>query len=489
MIGFMPDIYPDELVYSWFSRYYVHSGHSAYMFAIEDLLGKKSIRPDVEFVNRMDNDVRTIITKVMPMEELILQHTMFPYYRFAENARLCSALRSMSACRGEDVHRLLPISKKRNIRYIRYCPLCETEAREIHGEAYWTRSSVMKNIGICDKHRCMLKNTKIEISGRQSGRLYVAEEEVSDMVPEMIVDGLELKFAEYMLEVFRQPIDFKNSIPVGVFFQSRLEGTKYLSVRGMQNHISLLLSDLMEFYNGLQVQDDQSVGISQIHQLQHILQGKNSDFYQICQLAYFLGISPDELTNPKLPSKTQTELYNAKVRQLYSQGLGCYRIAREVGGCPSTVRHANTVRKKKPHDYTAARLGKQIRDWKQYDTDMLSEVQKAIEQIYNGNGGRPKRVTVSAVAKYIGCSNKRIECHMPKCKKLVDSYHEDFPVYWAREVVWCYQYLQESKGGDDIRWRDIRDITNLRKNNFLASFEYLDRFADRETAEQIKGLV
>ena len=41
MIGFMPEIYPDELIYSWFCRYLVHSGYSANKMALNDLLFNK----------------------------------------------------------------------------------------------------------------------------------------------------------------------------------------------------------------------------------------------------------------------------------------------------------------------------------------------------------------------------------------------------------------------------------------------------------------
>ena len=53
MIGFMPEIYPDELLYSRFARYYERSGYMAYIFAAEDLFQNKNERPDVEFINRL----------------------------------------------------------------------------------------------------------------------------------------------------------------------------------------------------------------------------------------------------------------------------------------------------------------------------------------------------------------------------------------------------------------------------------------------------
>lgn len=43
MTGFMPVIYPDELIYSWFCRYYVHSGYPTNRMALEDILYSHSI--------------------------------------------------------------------------------------------------------------------------------------------------------------------------------------------------------------------------------------------------------------------------------------------------------------------------------------------------------------------------------------------------------------------------------------------------------------
>ena len=41
----------------------------------------------------------------------------------------------------------------------------------------------------------------------------------------------------------------------------------------------------------------------------------------------------------------------------------------------------------------------------------------------------------------------------------------------------------------DIHWRDLRVITNLKKDNFEAAFPYLERFADGKTAEDIRNLL
>lgn len=404
MIGFMPSIYKDELVYSWFARYYAHSGHPAYVFAIEDLLERKNTRPDVEFINHLNPDARKIITKMIPMEELVLYHTMFPYYRFIENIRLNNALKSMAES-GEDAHYLLPVPKNRvgeQHHYIKYCPVCVAEAREAYGEAYFTRSANIRNVDICAKHKCKLKNTNIERSGKQSARLYVAEVEIRDIEPEFVKDGLELQFAQYLTDVFQKTIEMDNTVGIGEFLNSKLEGTKYLSVRGKMRNVTLLFNDFIGFYKELTNQ-----GITKLNQMQKIFTGYKWNFYEICQIAFFLEISSDELVNPRLPERSQTELFNEKVARLYDAGLGCHRIAREMGCSPSTAKNANKVKPKAEHDYSV-RKGIKREDWEKMDEEMLQQVRDTCEQIYYNQGGRLGHVTVNAVCRGSGSAWQKI---------------------------------------------------------------------------------
>lgn len=481
MIGFMPAVYPDELIYSWFARYYAHSGHSAYVFAIGDLLESRYIRPDVEFLNRLNPDAREIIARMVPMEELIFQHTMFPSARFVQKSRLNTALQSMINQEG-DVHNLLPLPKTNLPRYIKYCPICAEEDREQYGEAFWRRSALLRNMDVCAKHGCRLKSTDILISGKQSPRLYVAEEEIRDIEPEFVDDGLELHLAQYMTEVFHAPIAMDNEVGIGDFLNSKLEGTKYLSVRGKMRNISLLLEDFMKFYKELPQQ-----GITKLSQMQKVFTGYRYDFYEVCQMAFFLGVSAGELINPRLPEKSQTERFNEKVAELYRAGLGSHRIARVVGSCSSTALKANRENPQAEHDHSV-RKGMRKTDWDAMDAGMLQTVRDTCEQIYRNDGGRPGRVTIYAVCRALDMPGKRFE-YLPKCRAVIQEYAESFEVYWAREVVWAYRVLMESANQRDIHWRDVRDLTNLRRDNFFASFPYLHLFTDQEMAEAIQNLL
>lgn len=481
MIAYLPELYEDELAYSWFARYFVHM-YPVYASALEDLLENRNMRPDVEFVNRLSVDARAAITKVVPMEKLVLGHTMFPCYRFIENERLRHALKAM-ACHGGDAHRLLPVPKRKDgNRCIRYCPLCAAKAREIYGEAYWTRTANIRDVDVCARHGCRLKDTGIEISAKQSLRLYAAEDEIKDAAPEFVNDGLELQFARYLTDLFQRPVCMGNTAEIGGFLNSRLENTRYLSIRGGMRNVSLLFQEFMEFYRELPGR-----GITELSQMQKIFTGYRWDFYEVCQIAFFLEVSTDELADPRLPEKSQTEIFNGKVRQLYAQGLGCYRIAQELGCSPSTVKNANKIKQPAEHDYSG-RKGKYKEDWEKMDEELLPAVMDACEQIYHNYGGRPGRVTVYAVCRQLELPGKRFGC-LPKCREAISGYEEKKEVYWAREVAWCYRHLAETRDEACIRWRDIRDITNLRKDNFLASHAYLHLFADGCTENKIRGLL
>ncbi len=52
MISYLPEIYPDELVYSWFCRYYVHSGCLTHRMALKEILYSRCNNPSKEFIKR-----------------------------------------------------------------------------------------------------------------------------------------------------------------------------------------------------------------------------------------------------------------------------------------------------------------------------------------------------------------------------------------------------------------------------------------------------
>ena len=61
MIAFFPELYEDELAYSWFSRYHVHSGHLTFSTTARDLYGNTQTIPSAEFLGAFSAEIQRII--------------------------------------------------------------------------------------------------------------------------------------------------------------------------------------------------------------------------------------------------------------------------------------------------------------------------------------------------------------------------------------------------------------------------------------------
>ena len=126
MIIQFPSLLSDELVYSLLARYFMQTGYMRYTFVAEELFQNKTVRPDIEFINQLTPIALQMITKDMPIEQVIEKHTMFNHYgRFLKHDRRNKAFESMKNMQG-NYSNLLPIPKQKGNtkRCLRYCPKC-----------------------------------------------------------------------------------------------------------------------------------------------------------------------------------------------------------------------------------------------------------------------------------------------------------------------------------------------------------------------------
>lgn len=447
MIGFMPAIYPDELVYSWFCRYYVHSGYAANKMALNNLLFNRHCNPSKEFIGHLAPGMEYQIRQMYPFRKLVMDHTMFPQYaRFIGLTQKKNAIYHLEHdfC---DAHRLFAIlPRSERDQWLRYCPLCIAEDRELYGEAYWHRKHQIRNMDICARHKCRLADSKVSAKSDHIFILEPAETAVQDMPVEYVMDPFVLGFAAYMDEIFSHPVDMESDIPVSAILYFGMEGTKYMSGTGRTRNTKLLADDMQEFFakNGLE-------DIASYYQVQKTLLGNRYDFNVVCQTAFFLGMPVEKLVSPRL-----------------SEGqLSKERDAR----CP------------KKEDRPT--------DWKQYDREMLPVLEQVAHNLYHGiynPMGRPEKITERLINRYAGLPAHRIE-NMPLCKEALQKYEESYGENWARRIVWAYGELMAESGGNSIFWTDIRKLAGVKKKNFPKALPYLDRFTDKATADRIRGLV
>lgn len=83
--------------------------------------------------------------------------------------------------------------------------------------------------------------------------------------------------------------------------------------------------------------------------------------------------------------------------------------------------------------------------------------------------------------------SKRIVTYLPMCKAEIEKYQESQEEYWAREVVWAVNYIITE--GNRLNWKQIRNLTNMRKQDLIKCVPYLLNYTDSDTVEEIKMLI
>lgn len=485
MIGFMPDFYPDELVYSLLARYYQRSGYLAYIHAARDLYAVPSIRPDMYFVNPMCEEAWKRITMGTSPDAVILEHTMVPAYaRFLPVEARQEALQQMCRMEGQP-YAMLKVTHRRQerTRYLRFCPVCAEQDRETYGEAYWHRSVQIQGIDVCPEHGCYLCDSELVVSANTPPMLVTAEEIIphaSEVV--MCENGLQTRLAEYVMGLFNSDLDITNPVKVGEFLHSRLHGTKYVSPRGEQRNITLLQKEFADFYKMLP-----SNTFTETWQLQKVFNGYRFNLVEICMIALFLEIPVEGLAHMTLPAVTQPELFDARVRELHDRGMRYPTIAAELGASYDVVKAIGEGRYHKHSGkprHQPGKSGRHEQDYGKLDRTMLSKVKATVARFLSTEE-RPRRVTLGAVERTLSLPKKQIY-KLPRCKAYIEKHAESYEQYWAREVVWAARILTtEGK----LNYTSIQNRINLDRAQFIRCIPFIPQYADEDLCRLIRDAV
>ena len=333
MIVFFPELYEDELAYSWFSRYHVHSGHLTFGATARDLYGDPQVIPSAEFLGAFSEEAQRIIEQLMPLPTFIEKHTMFPQYaRFLPVDRRRTALEYIIT---RDIRYNDAIYKRKGKPLMRYCPLCAAADRQRYGETYWHRKAQLAEVDICLEHRCRLVDSAVglAVEGLRFKLIHAEFVIPQDTTADFNISDLECQSAEYVMQVFDAPMDYENDVLIGKFLKSRLEGTKYTSLRGEQVFARVLHDDLRDYYSDLLPPT-----LTEWYHTQKIFCVQTFHCYDICLMAMFLGISVKDLLNPTLPEFTLQQRFDAQLRLLRSQGMTQKAAAAVMGVTLETIK-------------------------------------------------------------------------------------------------------------------------------------------------------
>jgi len=446
MISFLPQEYPSELAYSWFSRYHLRAGYPTHKAAMEDLYCKRSDVPSKEFIGNLNADARRIITRLCSIEELVLYHTMFPQYaRFVPLAQKENALRHLG-WDSTDVHHLFAVlPRAEGEQYLRYCPACAVEERNAYGEAYWHTHHQIRNMIVCPKHGCRLISSTVPAKSEQCFTFCPAELYITDVEATQEGNPKLLQFAKYMAAVFDAPMDFERDIPISAILYNGMSRTKYLKATGRSRYTKTLVEDLTAFYGSMGLPS-----VATMSQVQRVLLGDHCDFSVVCQLAFFLDMSVEELTAPKLtPEQIEAEA--------------------------------------KSHYMT----DKPPVDWVEFDAETAKVLEPLAQSIYDGTfraDGRPERVSERLIYRELELNGHRLE-NMPLCQKIMHRYAESYEEHWARRLVWTYHNLKKERGTAPFYWSDMREISGVRKRNIDRIIPLIKNYADADTTKTIINMI
>lgn len=443
---YFPEIYPDELVYSWFGRFAVHSGYINSQL-LQFLFSKRSDTPIKEFIGNLNPEAREHIGKTYPLRDLVLNHTMYPQYaRFAPLDQRKDALYKLcyENCDMHHLFAVLPRCEKE--QYLKYCPLCAREDREKYAETYWHRKHQIRNMGICQKHKCKLLDSSVPAKSMSLYSFITAEEAIPDLEESLPVNNpLKITFAEYMEQVFDASIDFTKDIPLSTILYYGMKNTEYMKATGNSRYTTKFVEDMTRFYE--QIELNEIASISRVQKT--LLTGRGYDFSIACQIAFFLGMKMEALTDSQLSEeeiKQEAESHYIK--------------------------------------------GRTAPEWEEYDEKMSLAIENVAADIYSGAAdslGKPEKVTEKLICKILGIKAHRLE-NMPKSRAVLDKYAESYPEFWARKLVWAYEWL-ETNEEDVFYWKHLRKLTGVKKARFDEVIPYLKKYADEDEVESIVTIV
>lgn len=293
MIGILPEIYQDELLYGYLARYAVMCGYSTFRGVAEDLYVNPTNAPNILLLNDMTKNLLEKLAFNISLVDIIMNHTMFKWFiRFADYDRRRKAFDSALKMNIKALYNSLPIphnnTRFSNKRVLKYCPRCIDIDRAEKGEAYFRTYHQIPEIRICPIHKCYLGNTSISLAGNATPAFRAAEIVVpSENKIVYSHNELENKLSEYLLEVSKLPFDVNNTSEVKDYLNDKLKSTVYMKRNGLRD-MARLTKDFNEYYT--------VIGITrEWWELQKIFTGYCPNAYENSLIGLFLNISSTDL--------------------------------------------------------------------------------------------------------------------------------------------------------------------------------------------------
>jgi len=414
MIKFLPNIYPDEIVYSYLSRCYAASGYIWNYGFSREILENTTAPLDSCFLNVFSREFKELLEEKIGLDKLILNHTLFKHYtRFLPLEKRREVLKKAISNQLFLIHDL-PISRNTNTNVLRYCPECVKEDRLKYGESYIHTTHTIPHIYVCPRHCCELIEVEF-VKSKITNRTYLPLEQVINNMETVMCDqtDINVKLSQYISEVFNSPLDLEKNLIIGNFLSNKLE-EKYISPRGEQRNISCLYEDITVFYSGLH-----EFNLTK-NKLSYIYRNLTTTPYEILLVSMFQGIQPNTLSSYEGDSAPRYITFDNRVRELHNSGMSINKIGKVLNVNHEVVRQILIGTYEKPKKQCTTYICQKW-DWEKIDNECCKEFYEKVTFLDG------KNITKNTVSELFGLKDKRLR-NLPKLTALIQEYKKQVRV-------------------------------------------------------------
>lgn len=257
MIGFFPDPYPDELLYSICARFHERVQYRSSRATIQELFGATKFIVAVGLPNSLEK-----LTSFLPsghqytVERLIDEHSLLPFCSPFLELEYVTRLRKYMLEDTRGNLRQLSLFAARGLHlpeWFQYCSLCVDEDKKLFGECYWHRLHQIPGVKVCPVHKVFLEKSKVRTRSQRLDYELISAEEVVEVKSPHLLDSSNpshealLKIAYDATWLLHQPNFVVGFESIRNRYLYLLEN-RYLSSYAGKVHVSELSEAFINYY-------------------------------------------------------------------------------------------------------------------------------------------------------------------------------------------------------------------------------------------------
>lgn len=434
------------------------------LFRIYKRMGRKSVL--------FPQNLRVFASNLPPtsklfIEEIIINHTMYPFYTAFLSCEKSGLLyKGMEEGIGKSIENLVGMagSKVKSSNYLRYCPLCFKGDVEKLGESYWRRLPQIPGALYCPTHRVLYKDSNVVITDSRNDFLCADEDTCS---PELAVDDyptqfmqLNIKYMENASYIFFKDKNRKALSFIISFYIDKLRG-RGLSSNAGSLYIDRLLEDFLRYYPSEYLEIMQStVDVErETNWLRLFVRNNNKNRSPLRHLLFlqFLNVEVKELfESDRVIGKQSVAIKRVPLYSIEERRKEWLKLIKENPTANRSelkriakglhtwiyINDRDWYDKVTPKVKTRKKKAETV-DWKKRDEECLSLAKEAVQKLLQADE-KPIRIIPSCIRREIGAKRWFNNQKLVKTQQYLKSITEDINSYRVRKIKWAINEMKKS---------------------------------------------